>query len=789
MTTVASRLAWIVTRYRVPLIALVLTLGALAAAMLPRVEGEFSPQALFASHPEEEAFAQRFVERFGSAENTLVLVLSADDLFTPETLAWMRSIGDHAADLDGVERVQSIVHSPLPRAEGDGVVSLSPLLQGPDVTAEDAERLRAVTADLRTVRGTLLSTDGRMALIAVVFDRHQRQVAEIQPLVHTIHALLDEHPPPAGVSTFFGGLPHIRVHVVGRLIGDQFVLIPLAALVNLLFLALAFRWVPGIVLPLASVGLGTVLLVGGMGFANEPFNIINNVLPTLVIVIGISDSIHLLNRYREEIHGGQRPERAIRTTIRTMAVACLFTSLTTAIGFGSLLVSHTSLLQRFGATAAIGVLIVYIVTILFLPATLTFFNPPRYLPRRGHDGHIERVALSAHAIALRAPRTVLLVSAALLVAAAALGSRVIIDSSLLELFDKDDPMHVQTLLLEEKLGGVLSFDISLQADTPGTFEDPEILQRVEALADWVAAKDGVLGVRMWTDLLRDMRVAWTGNPDLRDAPFRSRAEVAQLAFLMEDGNEDPSGAWISPDRSWMRLNVRSADFGSRAMLDAAIEFEAHYQQQFPTDNISMRLSGDGYLGSLGLDLLIRDLLSSLGAALAIIFLVLILLFRSVRLGLLAFPPNVIPLIVTLGYMGARGIPLNSTTLIIFSVSLGLAVDNTIHVVSRYREERLAGRTRDEALEAVARGTGRAVLVASLLLLCGLAVVLFSSFVPIRLFAELTALTILSCVAADLLVLPALLHLFDRDGEADARLAAPGVPNPPSASSAPHHDSD
>lgn len=763
MTSLPSRLARWVPRFRVPIMALILVLGLIGASLVPRIEGEFSPQALFASFPEEEAFAQLFIERYGSAENTLLIVVRSDDLFAPERLAWLWTTGERIRAMDGVERVQSIVHSPLPRSEGDATVSFSPLLDGPDVTPEQSDRVRAAVTPMRSTRGALLSDTGRLAILAVVLDRERRQVAEITPWVEDIRAAVDATPPPEGMSHFFAGLPHIRVHVVGRLIGDQLVLIPLAGLINLIFLFAAFRWVPGVVLPLTAVGLTLCFLLAGMVLAEERFNLINNVLPTLIIVIGISDSIHLINRYREEIRAGEHQERAIRTTVRTMASACFFTSVTTAVGFGSLLVSQTELLQRFGVTAAMGVLTAYLVTILFLPAALTWFRPPRHLPRRGEDGIIEAFAVRTHHLALRFPRLIVGVSSVVLVLAAITGSRVVVDSSLLELFDKDDPIHIQTRLLEDELGGVLSFDLALHTERPGGFEEPDMLHRAEDLARWIEESEGVIEARMWTDLLRDMRSAWTGSLEAGDEPFSSRAQIAQLSLLMADGSDDPSSTWVTPDRSELRINVRSADRGSRAMIAAVTAIEDAFSERFPDDIATMRFSGDSYLASLGLDLLIRDLIGSIAMAFGFIFIILLILFRSLRLGLIAFPPNVIPLILTLGYMALRDIPLNSTTLIIFSVSLGLAVDNTIHVVTRYLDERREGKHRDEALEAVARGTGRAVLVSSLLLLCGLSVVLASSFVPIRLFAELTALTILSCVLADLLILPALIHQFTPDG--------------------------
>jgi predicted RND superfamily exporter protein len=170
------------------------------------------------------------------------------------------------------------------------------------------------------------------------------------------------------------------------------------------------------------------------------------------------------------------------------------------------------------------------------------------------------------------------------------------------------------------------------------------------------------------------------------------------------------------------------------------------------------------------------MLSSLGLAIVFIFVILTLLFRSLQLGLLSVPANVMPLVLTLAYMALTGEHLNTTTVIIFSVSIGLAVDDTIHMLARFREEVRDGHGVDEALLRTGRGAGRAIIVTSLMLVSGLSVILLSSFVPVRLFAELTAITIAGCIVGDLVLLPALLKLFWRrpKGIAPAGTAAASV---------------
>ena len=344
----------------------------------------------------------------------------------------------------------------------------------------------------------------------------------------------------------------------------------------------------------------------------------------------------------------------------------------------------------------------------------------------------------------------------------ALGARVIVDTTLLEAFTPSDPVHIQTRLLERELDGVLPFEISLAAQTQGRFDDPEVLNAVAEVQAWLETRDGVLSTTSYGDLLHEMWVAWSDDPAMRDTPFRSRAQVAQLASLLESGRPNPIAPYVSFDRRHLRLNIKLSDDGSTAALALADALRDQLTAALGgLDDVTWELTGDAYTGSLGLDSLIRDLTNSLALAIAVIFGIMTLLFRSLRMGLISVPANVLPLLSTWAYMAVRGVPLNTTTAIIFSVSIGLAVDDTVHFLARFGEERREGVDMDTALLRTARGSGRAIVVTSLMLGFGMLVMLLSTFMPVRLFGELLCVTIAACVVGDLAVLPAMLKIWSR----------------------------
>lgn len=758
-----DRLADFITHRRGAALGIVVALLATAvvSVVVRGVPVDFTPQALFTTYEAQQDIDARFVAQFGSTENVAMVIVRAPDVTTPEVATYIHQLGDGLADRPFADRVESITRSAIPRAGAPGELLVDSPIEGDAVEADEAEELRAALAGTSLLDSTLISEDRDTAVVAVFLAEGFDQMAALRPATQEMEALLLDLPPPDGVTAEVGGLPYIRVYMVERFMSDQAMLVPISLVVCMLMLFGTFRWMPAVVLPAMAVAFTGVLVIGGMALAQEPFNIINQVVPTLIITIGISDSIHLVSRYHEELDASGHRQKAARRTLVTMAAACFLTSSTTAVGFGSLAVSRTEILARFGVTAAVAVMLAYLMTVLFLPPALTLVKAPRQAGHTG-SGRIERATEWVVVKVLDHPWRTFVGSALVAAAMVALAVNVTIDTTLLEGFPEKDRIHQQTRMLEDELNGVLPMEVSLSSETAGRFDDPEVLNAVHDVQTWLETEPQVLGTRSYGDLLHEAWAAYTDDPDKRDTPFANRAQVAQLASLLEGGRPDPLEPYVTSDRRHLRLNLQLRDDGSVATLALAERLEAQLAAALAdVEDLTVELTGDAYSGSLGLDSLIRDMSSSLGLAFVIIFGIMSVLFRSPRIGLISVPANVIPLLATMAYMAVRDIPLNTTTVIIFSVSIGLAVDDTIHMLARFREERAEGCDIDEALRRAARGSGRAIVVTSLMLGAGMLVMLLSSFMPVRLFGELICVTLVACLFGDLLLLPAMLKLFAR----------------------------
>lgn len=769
-----SRLARALLRHRVPVLVALALLTLAALATLPWLSFNFTPQDIFKGDDELQAFNEQLKEIFPPEENLLLVVLQAPegaDVATPEALRWQLEATEALARVPHAQRAQSVATVGVPREDPrqPGTLETSPLIkQGDTVDEALAQRAREALGRAELLRGALISRDLRLAVVLVRLDPGADEISQVDEAIEGVWRWLEGHAPPEGYQVFLQGVPQMRHVIVDSLRREQMTMLPTTGLVFMLLLGFLFRRPSGVFPPLIAVGVGVAWTVGAMVLLGQHINIINNILVTLLFVVGISDGVHIITRYAEEHRRSpEEPAQALVRTIEHLGLACLLTSSTTAVGFASLVVARTELLRSFGWQAALGAMLTYLATLLILGTSLSFLRPPQRaaLNSAGREGLIERLVDRLAKVVVRRAWLTVGLSLVLMAGALWVARGVKVDAYLIEAFQPDHPEVQHMRVVERDLGGFLPLEVSLKAQPEEAFRDPALFARVHQLQRFLEAQPEVLMTRSYVDLHQEMRVALLGDPAQRAVlptpDEEGRRQIYQIQELIDAGG-DALGfdSLMQSGFSHARVRVRIRDAGSRATLALAQRTQAEMARLFPPGGgVEARLAGGGYVAASGLDSFIRDLFASLLAAVVVIFLMMGLLFRSVRVGLITILPNVAPLVLLVGYMGLRGYDLNTTNVILFSISLGLAVNDTIHFLTRFREE--VAQEPDVAI-AVRRaflGSGRAIVLTTVLLVVGMAVIFQSDFLPSRRFAELTMLTLSGALVGDLMLLPACLVLF------------------------------
>ncbi|MFT6400444.1 MAG: putative RND superfamily exporter protein [Bradymonadia bacterium] len=442
-----------------------------------------------------------------------------------------------------------------------------------------------------------------------------------------------------------------------------------------------------------------------------------------------------------------------------MAGACLLTSVTSAVGFGSLMSAHLPIIRGFGGYTAIGIMLAFAGTMLFVPVALSKLSLPTRAPESNpvekFGSRVTEFFVSAVTIHRGASIAVVMLTVVVALVGA---SRVVPDSHLMEELDAANPVAISNAVLEANHGGVLSGALVFNGER-GAFSDPEALRALERVAqraeDW-RTEDGrtlVSNAFCLSDLVKEAHAEYRGDESFRAVPS---TPAAVMSLLDQVGAEDRASL-VSADYGVTHLTFRMYSVGSRAWSSLRAELEAAVDAEPSLSQTDWYFTGSSTLGQDAMGFMTRDLITSLGLATIIIMILMTILFRSLRLGLISMVPNLFPLLITLGVVGYLGINLRVSTAVVFSISLGIAVDDTIHVLVRFREELAkAGRTYEEALLAAMRGAGRGVVFTTIILCAGFGTLTFSEFSAVHELGVLGGVTLFAALVGDLLVLPLVL---------------------------------
>jgi predicted RND superfamily exporter protein len=672
--------------------------------------------------------------------------------------------------------VQSLLTAQLPSA-ASGALGFEGIFDAADRISVD--RLNRAAAE-PLLRGLLISKNANVTALFVQLapDQYDQDVRNarsqrVQDEVEKAQAAFPQ------VKLLLAGVPVSQRIIIATLKKDQLTFVPLVVFLMGLLLFISFRDWRGVLLPFMTTGIATVWLLGYLVIRDHPVNIVNNAIVILLLVIAIADAVHLVARFEDElflarVRANWDPEKVdadevVARTVQAMTLPCFLTTTTTAVGFASTAVAKVNLIQQFGLDAAVGVLGAFVVTILFVPAALRLLPlpPPK---NKGHPSQtektwsgrpIDRVLATTSRIAAASPWKVVVFSGIALCLAAFTIRDLHSDQRLISELPDHDPSVQAKDFLEEHLSGIVPFSLVFQGQ-PSRLLESDVLRKQAELALWLRSHPLRPTVRAFPDLLAAMDRALVGPEKSTDPSTWSDAKLAQTLLLIELGGDEAmakaSEGLIGKNGELSRVLGLGRDVGSRKDGLFREELEARLAG-IDLPGVEVYLTGGGMVAAAALNHIIADMASSLVLAVGLIFLFTLLLFRSFKLAAIAIFPNVLPILFTLAAMEVIGVPLRVATVVIFSMSLGVAVDACIHLLARLREETFnAGQGNADikaALERTLRGSGRPVVYTTLLLLIGFSVMGLSEFRALRDFSILAGTTLASALVIDLFLFPAL----------------------------------
>jgi predicted RND superfamily exporter protein len=567
------------------------------------------------------------------------------------------------------------------------------------------------------------------------------------------------------------GFDFDRIYVSGRATGQRYfvdrmqqeliIFMSASMVLIVLFLIIAFRSIWGVIVPLIVVLLAIVWLLGVMRLVGKEIDLLLTILPTILFVVGMSDVVHILSKYLDELRKGQAKMEAIKISVKEVGLATFLTSLTTAIGFLTLMSSSIIPIREFGIYSAVGVVLAYLLAFSLLPAAMVLSKRPKLREERaGQDfwtKHLHRL----YGWIIRNRKTIGLGSVLLAMLCAWGISRVEVNNYLLEDLKKDNPVRMEFDYFEKAYAGIRPFELSFEVkDSSLTVLDPDVLRQLDKLDTYLREDYGAGFIISPLSFVKSLyKAGHNGKAEYYRLP-ESNKELAKLAKNLKRAKHmEGVNSFLSADLLGCRVAGKMGDWG-KLEIDKRNEALANFwEQEIDNELLSYHLTGTAKLIDLNNDHLSKTMLWGLVIAFFIVALIVGLLYRSWKMVIIALIPNMLPLMMIGAVMGFTGIDLKVSTSIIFTIAFGIAVDDTIHFVSRLRLELAKGRSRQYALKRSFIGTGKAIIITSLILIAGFLTLVMSTFKGTFYTGSLLSLTLLFAVVVDLFMLPVLFWAF------------------------------
>jgi predicted RND superfamily exporter protein len=721
-------------------------------------------------HPANQQYEQ-FLSTFGEEGNLIVIGFKDPSFFTPKNFAAWNELMTSLKKSEAVELVVSI--NDLKKIHKDTISQKFDLVSFVDPTQTNSpsylKGLRyQLFHELPFYEGLLFNKETGSIRAAVylkksVVNTAGRKTFIVQELVPKIDAFEQATHMDLRVS----GMPYIRTINAENMKGEIGLFIGAALLITSLIFFLFFRSYRATFISICILLFGVMWSFGTLGLFHYKITILTAIIPPLIIVIGITNCIFLINKYQQEIKNHKNQAKALQRVISKIGVSTLMTNLTTAAGFATFMITGNDLLYEFGLVTSINVITVYLLTLLVVPIIYSFMP----MPKEKHLYHLSKNYISTLLdwveLQVQNHRSRIYVIYALLLVFSVVGvTQMKVSGSLIGEMPKSASFFKDILFYEKEFSGVMPLEIMIDTKHKKGVMKLSTLKRMNELQETIEQIPELSKPVSIVNLIKYSKQAYyNGNPEYYELPTsQEQAFILSYAKNAKKNTKDNlMKSYVDASGRYARITTYMKDIGTGEMAKIEQQLQTKINTLFPAERFTVTLTGKALVFQKGTSYLIDNLIDSLIFAILLIAGLMAYLFRSVKMVLASVITNVLPLCITSGLMGYLGIPLKPSTILVFSIAFGISVDNAIQFMAKFRHDlqRNHGNVYKSVMSAM-RETGISTFYTSVVLIFGFAIFTLSSFSGTIALGGLISCTLLFAMFANLLVLPALVLSFEKD---------------------------
>ncbi len=710
---------------------------------------------------------QKFKKQFGQDGSVIFVAIQDSNLFTLSHFKSWYDLTQTVSKIPGVEGVVSAAHAfSLVRNDSLKKFDFKPILAHPPVSQAEVDSVKKVLYSLPLYNGRLFNKKTNVNLMMITLDKTVINSKKRIPLISEIKEKIDQYGSTYHIKIHYSGLPYIRT-VTSKMIQNELLLFVLMALVIasillfILFKSLRAVFFAMLVVIIAVIwALGTVVLFG------YKITILTGILPPLLIVIGVENSIFLLNKYLNEYREHGNKVKALSRMISRIGNANLLTNATTAVGFAAFIITGNQLLVQFGIIAALNIFLIYLLSLFMLPILFSFFPEPK--PK--HLKHLEKGIISRFldrvVIIVQTKRTVIYVVTGTLLVAGIFGiTKLKTTGNIVDDISKDDVLYKDLIFLEQNFNGVMPLEITIDTKKPKGILRSSTLRKIDKLQNVLKTYPEFSEPLSIVEVVKSAKQAfYRGNPKMYSLPNNQERNfiLSYVPSLDKGGSNSLLKSFVDSSLQTTRVSVQMANIGTNDIERILKSLTPKIDSIFPPKKYDVHLTGTSVVFLKGTNYLVKNLFSSLLLAIVVITMLMALIFSSARMIIISLIPNIIPQILTAGMMGYFGISIKPSTILIFSIALGISVDSTIHFLSRYRLQLKYNNWEIKKSVLLAlQETGYSMIYSAIVLFFGFSMFTLSSFGGTEALGYLVSATLLVALFSNLFVLPSLLLSMDK----------------------------
>ncbi len=787
-----QRLGQFILKYRIPLLVLLIGTTVFMGIHASRVQLSYDfARAIPINNPKYKAY-QAFREKFGEDGNLLVIGIQTDKLFEAKTFnayaALQRNLKKVSA-VDDIISVPSAVN--LIKNPETEKLKADTIFLNRELTQIEIDSASSLFLSLPFYRNLLYNPATNAWLMGVRINKDIMASKDRIGIVHAISDMVDEFGKENNLTVYKSGLPHIRTELTVRITKEMRFFILASLLLSAIILLIFFRSLSAMLLSLTVVAIGVIWSFATIEMFGFKISVLNALIPPLIVVIGIPNCIYFLNKFHTSFNETGDKKKSLVMMVDKMGIVTLFCNLAAAIGFAVFALTQSQILKEFGIVSGINIFALFFISLIFIPAVLSFLPAPksrhtRYLQNPRLNRWLDRLenwSLNHRKLIYGVTIGIVAFSIAGIFQLKSLGY--IVDD-----LPKSDKLYTDLRFFESNFKGVMPLEIVVDTkEKRGVSRNFKNLVKIDSLSQYLATIPDIARPLSITDGLKFAKQAFfDGDSNSYSMPseFDLPALSQYLNFRGEPGETKNSFAklvntFMDSTKQQARISVSMADVGSKRLPHIIDSISARAENLFNYDSIDalsadpdtklahkddslwgkrkydIQLTGTSVTFLEGSRYIINGLKDSIFWAFILIAFCMLYLFKSARILLISLIPNVIPLLITAGLMGWLQIPLKPSTVLVFSVALGIAIDITIRFLVNYKQELPLHNynIRKTVVETI-HHTGISIIYTSLVLIAGFVIFCFSGFDGTKALGWLTSLTLVTATFTNLVLLPALL---------------------------------